>query len=83
MLRKRLSEVANIQGFDGSILAKLMILEYAEESLFRSLYNWQIAKEGFPTELKEMEDLCNGKTIAEAQNLIKDKYLNWSKKKSS
>ncbi|MFD1145397.1 P-loop NTPase fold protein [Larkinella insperata] len=80
MLRKRLSEVANIQGFEGNILAKLMVLEYAEEDLFRSLYNWQIAKEGFPTELKEMEDLCNGKSVIEAQNLIKEKYANWSKK---
>ena len=80
MLRKRLSEVANIQGFEGNVLAKLMVLEYAEEDLFRSLYNWQIAKEGFPTELKDMEDLCNGKSVIEAQNLIKDKYANWSKK---
>jgi predicted KAP-like P-loop ATPase len=80
MLRKRLSEVANIQGFEGNILAKLMVLEYAEEALFRSLYDWQIAKEGFPTELKDMEDLCNGKSILEAQNIIKDKYSNWSKK---
>lgn len=80
MLRKRLSEVANIHGFEGSILAKLMVLEYAEEALFRSLYEWQIAKEGFPSELKEMEDICNGKSVLEAQNLIKEKFSNWSKK---
>jgi len=39
MLRKKLATVAHIKDFRDDILAKLMILEYAEPKLFEILYN--------------------------------------------
>ena len=55
MLRKKLAEVAQIADFRDDILAKLMILEYAEPNLFTELYGWQAQNRGYAPLLKEFE----------------------------
>ncbi len=80
MLRRRLSKVAGIQGFNPIILAKLMVLEYAEEDLFRLLYNWQIGSEGFPDQIKEIEELSKEKSFQEVKVALSNKYPEWVKK---
>lgn len=64
MLRKKLAEVAQIADFRDDILAKLMILEYAEPNLFTELYSWQAQNRGYAPLLKEFEKKCDGKEIA-------------------
>lgn len=84
MLRKKLASVAKIPDFKDDILAKLMILEYAEPKLFEMLYNWQISNKGFASQLDELEKVCCSKgtnkieipnTYKEWQN--KPKIINW------
>jgi predicted KAP-like P-loop ATPase len=83
MLRKKLAVVAKIPNFKDDILAKLMILEYAEPKLFETLYNWQMSNEGIATQLEELEKICKTKgekinipdTFKEWQN--KPKIINW------
>lgn len=64
MLRKKLAEVAQIADFRDDILAKLMILEYAEPNLFAELYSWQAQNRGYAPLLKEFEKKGDGKDIA-------------------
>jgi len=54
-LRRRLSKVARLQ-IKPDVLAKLMVLEYTHEDLFRHLNDWQTLGKGFPEELKQLED---------------------------
>lgn len=83
MLRKKLANVAKIADFKDDILAKLMILEYAEPKLFETLYNWQMSNKGIATQLGELEKICETKTnkitipetYKEWQN--KPKIINW------
>ncbi len=63
MLRKKLAEVAQIADFRDDILAKLMILEYAEPNLFTELYSWQAQNRGYAPLLREFEKKGNGKEI--------------------
>lgn len=84
MLRKKLASVAKIPDFKDDILAKLMILEYAEPKLFEMLYNWQISNKGFASQLEELEKSCNlkGANKVEIPNVYKEwqnkpKIVNW------
>lgn len=81
-LRKRLADLAKISGFNDAVLAKLMILEYAELPLFKQLYDWQSIQDGLPAQLKEIEDFCEEGTLSEIKEKIEKKsYQNWSKEK--
>lgn len=57
-LRDRLVKVAKLTDFKTDILAKLMVLEYTETSLFREIYNWQSLQKGEPKQLIELEKLA-------------------------
>lgn len=70
-LRDRLVRVAKIADFKMEILAKLMVLEYSSQSLFRQIYEWQSIQKGEPKELSELEELAS-KNDPEK---IKEKYL--------
>jgi hypothetical protein len=83
MLRKKLAVVANIADFKDDILAKLMILEYAEQRLFETLYNWQLSNKGIATELGKLESICTNKVNEklsfpdELKAWNKAKLINW------
>ncbi|MDM8161343.1 P-loop NTPase fold protein [Labilibaculum sp. K2S] len=76
MLRKKLAKVANIDDFKDDILAKLMVLEYAELKLFEQLYKWQISQKGKPKELIEIENICEDK--AKATSALNENYKLWN-----
>lgn len=79
MLRKKLATVANIKDFKDDFLAKLMILEYAEPTLFEILYSWQISNKGFATELGKLEEICCNKENKELN--FPDELKGWNKAK--
>jgi hypothetical protein len=79
MLRKKLANVAKISDFKDDILAKLMILEYAEPKLFEILYNWQMSNEGVAAQLEELEKICSKKDNAKIS--FPDKSKEWNKPK--
>lgn len=79
LLRKKIAEIARITKFEDDILAKLMILEYAEPILFNELYNWQISNHGFAKEIKELEELVDNNRNGEAE--IPSQYKGWNKPK--
>lgn len=58
LLRRKLSEVAKIDIKD-EILAKLMVLEYANLPCFLELNNWQAAEDGKPSKLAKLESAAN------------------------
>lgn len=76
VLRKKLADVAKLADFRVDILAKLMILEYAEQSLFTDLYRWQSQNKGYAIPLKEME-----KKNDDGEHDIHDKYKAWKSPK--
>lgn len=57
VLRKKLADAAKLSDFKDDVLAKLMILEYAEPNLFSELYLWQVGNKGYALPLKAMEVL--------------------------
>jgi hypothetical protein len=57
VLRKKLADAAKLSDFKDDVLAKLMILEYAEPNLFSELYSWQVSNKGYALPLKAMEVL--------------------------
>ena len=57
ILRKQLADAAQLVDFKDDVLAKLMILEYAEPNLFSELYSWQVGNKGYALPLKSMEVL--------------------------
>ncbi|GHU54731.1 ATPase [Bacteroidia bacterium] len=83
MLRKKLAGVAKISDFKDDILAKLMILEYAEPKLFEILYNWQMSNKGIAKPLGKLEEICCKKenekiSIPEdSKEWNKPKIINW------
>lgn len=83
VLRQRLSDVAKLEDFNSSILAKLMLLEYAEIRLFRQLFDWQLHQEGKPKQLSKLEEICdNEKVKNKAQAIDKIEELReWKKEK--
>ncbi|WP_068504679.1 KAP family P-loop NTPase fold protein [Paenibacillus kribbensis] len=77
-IRKKLSEIQNLE-LDLGILAKLMVLEYTNLDVFREVYSWHIANEGFARELAPLEKYS---LDAETQNIdeLKQLYSNaWFK----
>lgn len=76
VLRKKLADVAKLTNFRVDILAKLMILEYAEQSMFTELYKWQSQNKGYAIPLKELE-----KKNEDEEHEISDKYKNWKNPK--
>ena len=79
MLRKKLATVAHIKDFRDDILAKLMILEYAEPKLFEILYNWQISNQGIATQLEKLEEIYCKKS--DVQLTFTDDLKEWNKPK--
>lgn len=79
MLRKKLATVANIKDFKDDILAKLMILEYAEPKLFEILYNWQISHHGIAAQLEKLEEICYKK--GDGKLTFTDDLKEWNKPK--
>ncbi|MFY0689687.1 MAG: NTPase [Cyclobacteriaceae bacterium] len=82
MLRNRLVEIAKIPDFKIEVLAKLMVLEYSEPSLFNTLYSWQSMQSGYAAELKDLELFANEKDIAELKEKFSDgwaseKIITW------
>lgn len=79
MLGKKLATVAHIKDFRDDILAKLMVLEYAEPKLFEILYNWQISNQGIAIQLEKLEEICCKKRD---ENLVfTDDLKEWNKPK--
>jgi hypothetical protein len=77
-LRSKLVKVANLSEFKTDILAKLMVLEYTETSLFRDIHNWQSLQKGEPKQLIELEKLA----IEENTEEIKKQFSpEWSSEK--
>ncbi|MGB7203831.1 MAG: P-loop NTPase fold protein [Pyrinomonadaceae bacterium] len=58
LLRRKLADVAKIDIKD-EILAKLMVLEYANLPCFLELNNWQAAEDGKPSRLASLESVAN------------------------
>ena len=79
MLRKKLATIAHIKDFKDDILAKLMILEYAEPKLFEILYNWQISNHGIATQLEKLEEICYKKD--DGKLTFTDELKEWNKPK--
>lgn len=73
VLRKKLADAAKLTDFKEDILAKLMILEYAESQKFAALYGWQVQNRGYAQELKELE-YKNEK----GQHQIGEKLKDWN-----
>lgn len=81
-LRKRLANVAALKDFNDAVLAKLMILEYTELNLFKKLFEWQSIQDGVPSQIGELENLCNEKAFAEVKPDFEEKgYKEWHKEK--
>jgi hypothetical protein len=72
MLRKKLADVAKLTDFKVDVLAKLMILEYAEPRLFSELYRWQSQNKGYAQPLQKLE-----KKNGNGEHEIEDKYKDW------
>ena len=76
ILRKKLADVAKLPDFKVDILAKLMILEYAEPKLFTDLYGWQAQNKGYVPQLIKFE-----KKNEDGEHEIDDKYKDWKNAK--
>jgi len=55
VLRKQLAQIAGIAIRD-DVLAKLMVLEYANPRQFQELNNWQASEKGCPAKLRMLEE---------------------------
>ncbi len=81
-LRKRLANVAALKDFNDTVLAKLMILEYTELSLFKKLFNWQSSQKGSPSQIGELEDICHERTFTDLKTEIDSRgHKDWHKEK--
>jgi hypothetical protein len=81
-LRSKLVKVANLSEFKTDILAKLMVLEYTETSLFRDIHNWQSLQKGEPKQLIELEKLATEENTEEIKKQFSpewssEKVLKW------
>ncbi len=56
-LRKQLAVVAGMEISD-TVLAKLMVLEYSRLDRFRELNSWQLAEEGHPKHIRDLEQFA-------------------------
>lgn len=71
VLRRKLADAANLPDFKEDVLAKLMILEYAEPKRFSELYKWQLENKGYAIALEKLESLND------QSELMFDKYKEW------
>lgn len=67
MLRQAIARSVGLN-FDLAVMAKLMLLEYYHNSLFRKLFEWHLAGQEAPDNLRYMED-CVGASDFEARPL--------------
>lgn len=78
-LRIKLAKVASLADFNDAVLAKLMILEYTELQLFKKMFEWQLINNGFPEQIKELENLIKDRSESEALEELQNQYKDWSK----
>ena len=71
VLRKKLADAAKLSDFKDDVLAKLMILEYAEPNLFSELYSWQVCNKGYALPLKAMEVLDKDRKVTLGEQFAK------------
>lgn len=76
VLRTKLADVAKLTDFKVDVLAKLMILEYAEPNRFAELYKWQSQNKGYSPQLKELEMRQDN-----GEHVIAEKYKDWKQAK--
>lgn len=72
VLRKKLADAAELSDFKDDVLAKLMILEYAEPNLFSELYLWQVGNKGYAVPLKTMEVFDKDGNVT-----FSEQYVRW------
>ena len=73
-IRKKLADIQSID-LNLAILAKLMVLEYTDQNLFKEIYRWQYNDGGYPSKLREIEEALKSK-----EDGFDDKYKDWSRK---
>lgn len=73
-IRKKLADLQKIE-LDLSVLAKLMVLEYTDQTLFKQIYRWQYNEGGIATKLNEIEMALKSEN-ADFDTVYKD----WSRK---
>ena len=67
-LRQKLANVAHFHEFRIDVLAKLMVLEYSYDDLFKELFEWQATEAGQPEQLKKAEDQAKVKNAVKLEN---------------
>jgi len=72
-IRKQLAEIQKID-LNISLLAKLMVLEYTDDNLFKKIYNWQFGNDGIATKLQEIEE-----ALSAGNEEFDSLYKEWSK----
>lgn len=78
VLRKKLADVARLSNLKDDILVKLMVLEYTEPKRFNQLYKWQASQDGFPTEIKKLEQiLCSPTGKLDNESDAKEVAAEW------
>ncbi len=78
LLRRQLSKVIGMSRFKDDVLAKLMILEYAQPDLFSELYSWQISNQGIARELTQLE---KAKKKSDGKLDVNDQFVGWNQPK--
>lgn len=73
VLRNKLADTAKLTDFREDVLAKLMILEYGDQTKFTEIYGWQAQNRGFAIELKQLE--AKNK---DGQHNISEKFKEWN-----
>lgn len=83
ILRKKLAEVAKLKHIRDDVLVKLMVLEYVHPLDFQILFNWQASKQGYPEEIKKLEEILlprkDNLDTEETANVAKEVNESWSK----
>lgn len=80
-LRRKLAEIAKIDGIRDEVLVKLMVLEYTHDNQFNDLFEWQSRDNGFPQEIKKIEETIKSKIgIAQKEKVIKEINSSWNDK---
>lgn len=74
ILRQRLAGTRNVN-LDMAVLAKLMVLEYFNETGFRQLFAWQLAGSGVAAELGPLEEAARQPVGANAEGWLTDQLL--------
>ena len=75
LIRKSLADIyyKKDSGFDYSVLAKLMSLEYIDENLFKELYKWSLSNKSQPV-INELKRLTE---IVVADEELSEEYRKW------